>query len=60
MPVVNGCDQLLPIDRTLLCEESVKALSEFLTHNDLIDALFLNPHVSDAKTHIPSSVDVYP
>jgi hypothetical protein len=59
VPVVNGCDQLLPMNRTLLREESVKALSEFLTHNDLIDALFLNPHVSDAKTNIPSSIDVY-
>ena len=48
------------MNRTLLREESVKALSEFLTHNDLIDAFLLNPHVTDAKTHIPSPVNVYP
>ena len=60
MPVVNGCDQLLPMDRTLLREESMKAFSEFLTHNDFIDAFFLDPHMTDPKTHIPPSVDVYP
>jgi hypothetical protein len=47
------------MDRTLLREESMKAFSEFLAHNDLIDAFFLYPHMADAKTHIPSSIDVY-
>ena len=58
VPVVDGCDQLLSMDRTLLREESVKAFSEFLAHNDLIDTLFLNPHMADAEANVPSSIDV--
>ena len=59
MPVVYGCDQLLSVDRTLLREESVKTFSEFLSHNDLIDAFFLNPHMADSEANVPSSIDVY-
>ena len=59
MPVVYGCDQLLSVDRTLLREESVKTFSEFLTHNDLIDAFFLNPYMADSEANVPSSIDVY-
>ena len=46
------------MDRTLLREESVKAFREFLTHNYLIDALFLNAHMADAEANVPSSIDV--
>lgn len=37
----------------------MKAFSELLAHNDLIDAFFLDPHMTDPKTHIPPSIDVY-
>ena len=59
MPVVYGSDQLLSMDRTLLREESVEALSELLAHNDLIDAFFLDPHMTDAEANVSSSIHIY-
>ena len=37
----------------------MEALSELLAHNDLIDAFFLDPHMTDAEANVSSSIHIY-
>jgi hypothetical protein len=59
MHVVNSSNELFLVYWAFLRKKIFEAFGKFLTRDDFIHAFLFNPHMTDAKANISSTIDIY-